>query len=211
MSGAGRGLRASIDARRRKESHATAITAGRVHSRAPGPLRRREPARSRRCRRWRRPRRTRSSGARSSTTSTRRRTTSRRLEEIFGQLGISGSGETCEAMRGLIKEGEKTIAIARRPDGQGRCSDRFRAARRALRDRRVRHRAHARGRARLQRRTGSARPDARRRGERRQAAHEDRDRRNAQDRSQRAGRTLRSRTLHETRRAASRAALRSVL
>ncbi len=34
-----------------------------------------------------------------------------RLEDIFGQLGISGSGETCEAMRGLIKEGEKTIAI----------------------------------------------------------------------------------------------------
>jgi ferritin-like metal-binding protein YciE len=34
-----------------------------------------------------------------------------RLAEIFGQLGISGSGETCEAMRGLIKEGEKTIAI----------------------------------------------------------------------------------------------------
>jgi ferritin-like metal-binding protein YciE len=34
-----------------------------------------------------------------------------RLEEIFGQLGISGSGETCEAMRGLIKEGEKTIAM----------------------------------------------------------------------------------------------------
>src|SRR6476620_11958777 len=34
-----------------------------------------------------------------------------RLEEIVGQLGISGSGETCEAMRGLIKEGEKTIAI----------------------------------------------------------------------------------------------------
>ena len=34
-----------------------------------------------------------------------------RLDEIFGQFGISGSGETCEAMRGLIKEGEKTIAI----------------------------------------------------------------------------------------------------
>ena len=34
-----------------------------------------------------------------------------RLEDIFGQLGISRSGETCEAMRGLIKEGEKTIAI----------------------------------------------------------------------------------------------------
>ena len=34
-----------------------------------------------------------------------------RLDEIFGQLGIRGSGETCEAMRGLIKEGEKTIAM----------------------------------------------------------------------------------------------------
>ena len=33
-----------------------------------------------------------------------------RLEEIFAQLGISGTGESCEAMRGLIKEGEKTIA-----------------------------------------------------------------------------------------------------
>jgi ferritin-like metal-binding protein YciE len=33
-----------------------------------------------------------------------------RLEDIFGQLGISGSGETCDAMRGLIKEGEKTIS-----------------------------------------------------------------------------------------------------
>jgi ferritin-like metal-binding protein YciE len=38
-----------------------------------------------------------------------------RLEEIFGQLGISGSGETCEAMRGLIKEGEKTIAMGGDP------------------------------------------------------------------------------------------------
>jgi len=33
-----------------------------------------------------------------------------RLEDIFGGLGISGAGETCEAMRGLIKEGEKTIS-----------------------------------------------------------------------------------------------------
>jgi len=32
-----------------------------------------------------------------------------RLEDIFGGLGVSGSGETCEGMRGLIKEGEKTI------------------------------------------------------------------------------------------------------
>jgi ferritin-like metal-binding protein YciE len=34
----------------------------------------------------------------------------RRLEEIFGQLGISRSTEKCEGMRGLIKEGEKTIS-----------------------------------------------------------------------------------------------------
>jgi ferritin-like metal-binding protein YciE len=34
----------------------------------------------------------------------------RRLEDIFGQLGVSGSGESCDGMRGLIKEGEKTIA-----------------------------------------------------------------------------------------------------
>jgi ferritin-like metal-binding protein YciE len=33
----------------------------------------------------------------------------RRLEEIFGQLGISGSNEKCDGMQGLIKEGEKTI------------------------------------------------------------------------------------------------------
>lgn len=33
----------------------------------------------------------------------------RRLDEIFGQLGISASGEPCEGMRGLIREGEKTI------------------------------------------------------------------------------------------------------
>jgi ferritin-like metal-binding protein YciE len=34
----------------------------------------------------------------------------KRLEEIFGQIGVKASGEPCEAMRGLIKEGEKTIA-----------------------------------------------------------------------------------------------------
>src|SRR5215213_9607822 len=33
----------------------------------------------------------------------------RRLEEVFGQLGIAASVETCEGMKGLIKEGEKTI------------------------------------------------------------------------------------------------------
>ncbi len=39
----------------------------------------------------------------------------RRLENIFGQLGISGSGEACDAMRGLVKEGEKTIAAEGEP------------------------------------------------------------------------------------------------
>jgi len=33
-----------------------------------------------------------------------------RLEEIFGQLGLSGAGESCDAMRGLISEGEEIIA-----------------------------------------------------------------------------------------------------
>jgi len=33
-----------------------------------------------------------------------------RLEEIFGQIGTSAGGETCEGMEGLIKEGEETIS-----------------------------------------------------------------------------------------------------
>jgi ferritin-like metal-binding protein YciE len=33
-----------------------------------------------------------------------------RLQEIFGQLGRSPSGETCKAMQGLIAEGEEVIA-----------------------------------------------------------------------------------------------------
>lgn len=33
----------------------------------------------------------------------------RRLEQIFSDLGISPRGETCEAMQGLIKEGEEII------------------------------------------------------------------------------------------------------
>jgi ferritin-like metal-binding protein YciE len=32
-----------------------------------------------------------------------------RLDRIFGQLGTSGMGKECEAMKGLIKEGEQTI------------------------------------------------------------------------------------------------------
>jgi ferritin-like metal-binding protein YciE len=33
-----------------------------------------------------------------------------RLEEIFAQLGITGGGETCEAMKGLIAEGEEIVS-----------------------------------------------------------------------------------------------------
>ncbi len=33
----------------------------------------------------------------------------RRLERVFDELGIPAGGETCEAMKGLIKEGEEII------------------------------------------------------------------------------------------------------
>jgi len=33
-----------------------------------------------------------------------------RLERIFGELGKDAQGQTCEAMKGLLKEGEDTIA-----------------------------------------------------------------------------------------------------
>ena len=32
-----------------------------------------------------------------------------RLENIFGQLGEDASGETCDAMKGLVKEGDKVV------------------------------------------------------------------------------------------------------
>jgi ferritin-like metal-binding protein YciE len=34
----------------------------------------------------------------------------RRLEEVFGQAGLSPSAERCEAMAGLIREGEKVVS-----------------------------------------------------------------------------------------------------
>ena len=42
----------------------------------------------------------------------------RRLEEIFGQVGVSAAGETCEAMRGLVREGQKTIAAPGDPSAK---------------------------------------------------------------------------------------------
>jgi ferritin-like metal-binding protein YciE len=38
-----------------------------------------------------------------------------RLDEIFGELGKSPGGETCEGMQGLIKEGEKVIGMQGSP------------------------------------------------------------------------------------------------
>jgi ferritin-like metal-binding protein YciE len=39
-----------------------------------------------------------------------------RLESIFNQIGEKSSGETCEAMRGLIKEGEILVKAEGDPD-----------------------------------------------------------------------------------------------
>jgi ferritin-like metal-binding protein YciE len=39
-----------------------------------------------------------------------------RLEEIFSQLGTTGMGKECEAMKGLIKEGEDIINASGNPD-----------------------------------------------------------------------------------------------
>src|SRR5260370_36448526 len=39
-----------------------------------------------------------------------------RLEDIFQQIGEKSSGETCEAMKGLIKEGEILVKAEGNPD-----------------------------------------------------------------------------------------------
>src|SRR5207244_5137744 len=39
-----------------------------------------------------------------------------RLKDIFGEVGEKSSGETCEAMKGLIKEGEILIKAEGDPD-----------------------------------------------------------------------------------------------
>ncbi|MBV8277007.1 MAG: ferritin-like domain-containing protein [Verrucomicrobia bacterium] len=41
-----------------------------------------------------------------------------RLESIFQQMGEKSSGETCEAMKGLIKEGEVLVKAKAEPDVQ---------------------------------------------------------------------------------------------
>ena len=39
-----------------------------------------------------------------------------RLDRIFGELGKKAKGETCEAMKGLIEEGEDTISNIQEPN-----------------------------------------------------------------------------------------------
>ena len=39
-----------------------------------------------------------------------------RLDEVFKSLGEKASGETCEAMKGLVKEGEEFIKAKGQPD-----------------------------------------------------------------------------------------------
>jgi len=43
------------------------------------------------------------------------RTHKQRLERIFADLGLSASGQHCEAMEGLIKEGEETLHLQADP------------------------------------------------------------------------------------------------
>jgi ferritin-like metal-binding protein YciE len=42
----------------------------------------------------------------------------RRLEEIFGHVGIAASNETCEAMKGLIREGEEIVQAQGDPNAK---------------------------------------------------------------------------------------------
>src|SRR5205823_11437135 len=39
-----------------------------------------------------------------------------RLEQVFQQIGKSASSKTCEAMKGLIEEGDETISASGDPD-----------------------------------------------------------------------------------------------
>ena len=65
-----------------------------------------------------------------------------RLEKVFGILGSSARRETCEAMKGLISEGDEAVNASGASEVRRRGTHRRGPARRALRDRRLRHRAH---------------------------------------------------------------------
>jgi ferritin-like metal-binding protein YciE len=55
-----------------------------------------------------------------------------RLEEVFKLIDAQAKSETCEAMKGLISEGEEMIDAKGRSDGEGRRADRRGTARGAL-------------------------------------------------------------------------------
>ena len=42
----------------------------------------------------------------------------RRLDEIFGQVGIGASSETCQAMQGLVREGEEIVKAQGDPNAK---------------------------------------------------------------------------------------------
>ena len=64
-----------------------------------------------------------------------------RLESIFNELGEKASGETCEAMKGLIKEGELFVKAEGSPEVKDAGLIGFCSTRRTLRNGWVWHRA----------------------------------------------------------------------
>jgi ferritin-like metal-binding protein YciE len=57
-----------------------------------------------------------------------------RLEQIFRSAGKEPERESCDGIKGLLKEGDEMIGARGRPERPRRRADRRRAARRALRD-----------------------------------------------------------------------------
>jgi len=57
-----------------------------------------------------------------------------RLERIFNQMGMDAKRETCEAMKGIISEGEQIVDAKGDPHDQGRRLDRSSSTGGALRN-----------------------------------------------------------------------------
>ena len=110
-----------------------------------------------------------------------------RVQEIFGQLAKRRNGKECEAMKGLIEEGEEVIQTS---GGDPAVKDAAlsppRSASSTTRSRHTARRGRS-PRARPRRGDGPPRPDARRGEQRRQAPDQDRHRRPDEVRHQREG------------------------
>src|SRR3954466_11227826 len=65
-----------------------------------------------------------------------------RLEQVFDILGKKASGKTCEAIKGIIEEGQEIMEDFQESDALKRRSHRRRTGDRALRDLALRHLAH---------------------------------------------------------------------